>query len=90
MASIGLFGLVGLAGALAAQSAGHLHDRGWSLPATGIAWALTLAAWVLAWTLGGAPARPLVAVIVLDVAIQGQNLLTGNRLLTLSPPTAAA
>ena len=36
---IGLFGLFGLAGAIAAQRAGRLHDRGWSLPATGLGWA---------------------------------------------------
>lgn len=84
VATIGLFGLVGLAGALAAQRAGHLHDRGWSLPATGIAWALTLDTWALAWALGGSLAGLLVAVVVLDIAIQGQNLLNGTRLLTLS------
>ncbi|MGN7200428.1 MFS transporter [Arthrobacter sp. SAFR-044] len=82
---IGLVGLAGLVGALAAQRAGRLSDRGWSIPATGIAWVAALIAWVIA---GFAPTSLiglLVAVIVLDVAVQGQNLLNQVRLFETAP-----
>lgn len=81
---IGLFGLAGLAGALAAQRAGRLHDRGWSLPATGVAWALALVSWVVALVLGSTVAGVLAAILLLDVVIQGQNLLNGTRLFALT------
>lgn len=67
---IGLFGLAGLAGALAAQRSGRLHDRGWSLPATGAAWALALVAFVVAAVAGRTVAGVLVAIVLLDIAIQ--------------------
>ena len=38
--TIGMLGLFGLAGAVAAQHTGKLHDRGWSMPATGAGRAL--------------------------------------------------
>ncbi len=84
VSAIGLFGLIGIAGAVTAQRAGRLHDRGWSLPATGIAWALVLASFVIA-AFSGASVWMLVAVVfLLDVAIQGQNVLNQSRLLALS------
>jgi predicted MFS family arabinose efflux permease len=81
---IGLFGLVGLAGALAAQRAGHVHDRGWSLPATGAAWVLALLSWLVAWVFGSTVVGVLAAILLLDVVIQGQALLNGTRLFTLT------
>jgi len=82
---IGLVGLAGLIGALAAQRAGRLSDRGWSIPATGIAWLAALAAWVIAGYAGQSLIGLLIAVILLDVAVQGQNLLNQVRLFEVAP-----
>jgi predicted MFS family arabinose efflux permease len=82
---IGLFGLVGLAGALAAQRAGRLQDRGLGLATIGVAWTLVLLAFVVA----GLGARSLVllivAVLVLDVAIQGHNITVQTRMFQVDP-----
>lgn len=81
---IGLFGLAGLAGALGAQRAGRLHDRGWSLPATGSGWTLVLAAFVLAGFARNSALLIVVAIIMLDVVIQGVAILNQTRLFALS------
>ncbi len=81
---IGLFGLVGLAGAVAAQRSGRLHDRGWSLRATGAAWVLALGAFALAGPGGGSVVLLVVAVLALDVAIQSLNILNSARLFAVS------
>ncbi|MET7451920.1 MFS transporter [Streptomyces sp. NPDC005574] len=81
---IGLFGLAGVAGALAAQRAGRLHDRGLSLPATGIAWALALAAFVLAAFAGQSVVLVVVVIILIDIAVQGVNLLNQARMFAVS------
>ncbi|MCH6468682.1 MFS transporter [Sinomonas terrae] len=81
---IGLFGLVGIAGAVTAQRTGRLHDKGWSLPVTGVAWVLVLASFVLAAFSGRSVWMLVLVVFLLDVAIQGQNVLNQTRLLSLS------
>src|SRR3954454_2666637 len=67
---IGLFGLFGLAGAIAAQRTGRLHDRGLSLPATGVGWVVALASFVIAGFAERSVLLLIVAVVLLDVAIQ--------------------
>ncbi|GAA1001067.1 MFS transporter [Acrocarpospora macrocephala] len=81
---IGLFGLAGLAGALAAQRAGRLHDRGWSLPATGATWVLTLIAFVVAAFAGRSVVLVLVVVVVLDAALQAHGILSQTRVFAVS------
>jgi predicted MFS family arabinose efflux permease len=81
---IGLFGLAGMAGAITAQRAGRLHDLGWSLPATGAAWALALVAFVIAGLYGRTIAGLLAAVVLLDIAVQGASILNQARILAIS------
>jgi predicted MFS family arabinose efflux permease len=81
---IGLFGVVGLMGSLAAQGAGRLHDRGWSVTVTGLFWLLGLAAWALSELGRDSLAFLLAGVIVLDIATQGRNILNQATVLTLS------
>ncbi len=82
---IGLFGLVGLAGAITAQRAGHLHDRGLALHGIGIAWLLVLAAFVVAGFGGRSTVVVIVAILLLDVAIQGHNILVQSRMFQVDP-----
>ncbi|MGW4461600.1 MFS transporter [Micromonospora sp. NPDC004704] len=81
---IGLFGLAGFAAVLAVRYAGRLHDRGWSLPATGAAWMLALGAFVVAVFAGRSVVLVVIVVVVIDVALQGQALLNRARLLAMS------
>jgi len=82
---IGLVGLVGLAGALAARRAGRLHDRGWSVPATGVALLLALISLAIAALGATSITLVLVAVVLIDVAIQALNVLNQTRLFSLNP-----
>jgi predicted MFS family arabinose efflux permease len=82
---IGLVGLVGLAGALAAQRAGRLHDRGWSVPATGAALLLALTSLGISALGARSIVLVLVAVLLIDIAIQAVNVLNQTRLFAVEP-----
>ena len=82
---IGLVGLIGLAGALAARRAGVLHDKGWSVAATGVALLFILVSLIAAY-LGATSIIALLAVVLLiDVAFQGANVLNQTRVLSVDP-----
>jgi predicted MFS family arabinose efflux permease len=81
---IGLFGLAGLAGVISSQETGRLHDRGWSFPATGAAWALALCAFIVAAFAGQSVVLIVTVIIVIDVAFQTQALLNRARLFAIS------
>jgi predicted MFS family arabinose efflux permease len=84
-AVIGLFGLAGVAGALAASVAGRLADRGRG----GIALTACLVATLVSWALLAAGSSSLVALIagiaLLDLGVQGAQISNQTRIYALAP-----
>jgi predicted MFS family arabinose efflux permease len=81
-----LVGLAGLAGTVAAQRAGQLHDRGWSRPATPAALVLALVALVIAVVLGASSiVLILIGTVLFQAAIQIVNVLNQIRLFAVDP-----
>jgi predicted MFS family arabinose efflux permease len=78
--TIGMLGLFGLIGAVAAQRSGQLHDKGWSIAATGVGWVVALIAMIIAAI--GQQSLPLiiVAIVLLHFAIFPMNVLISARL----------
>jgi predicted MFS family arabinose efflux permease len=84
-AVIGLFGLAGLAGALAAQLAGRAADTGGGRPATGVFLGSILLGWGLL-ALGRTSVVGLIAgLVVLDLGVQGQHILNQTLIYELRP-----
>lgn len=71
---IGLFGLVGLPGAIAATGAGRLADRGLGQRVTGLSLTLLLASWGLIALLPKSIPALLLGVILLDLAVQAVHV----------------
>lgn len=71
---IGSFGLVGMAGALAATGAGRLADRGLGQWTTGISLALLLVSWGMIAALPFSIPVLLVGVVLLDLAVQAVHV----------------
>jgi predicted MFS family arabinose efflux permease len=86
---IALFALVGAAGAAAAPVAGRLGDRGYGRPARGIAAALGLAALVLADVGSGSLALLAVAAVLLDFAVQSNQVFSVRDIYALRPEARA-
>lgn len=83
---IALFALAGAAGALAAPLGGRAADRGWSRGATGAAFVSAALAFGLCWLGGRGSLLALVAGgIVLDAAVQGNQVLGQRAIYVLAP-----
>ena len=84
-AMIGLFGLLGVAGALCASVAGRLADRGWARYSTGAFVVLSLAAFGLL-ALGATHLPPLIAgIVLLDLGVQGTQITNQSEIYRLRP-----
>ncbi|MGO4683498.1 MFS transporter [Hyphomicrobium sp. 2TAF46] len=84
---IGLFGLAGLAGAVAASGAGRLADRGLGQWTTGIALVLLTSSWLPIAFLHSSLTALAVGVILLDLSVQAVHV-TNQSLIFAAHPEA--
>ncbi len=85
VSAIGVFGLLGLFGVVAAQHTGRLHDRGWSLPAIGVCWVFALVSLAILAFAPGSLAVLITGVVLLHLALFPVNVLIAARLFGLTP-----
>ncbi|HMJ75363.1 MAG TPA: MFS transporter [Iamia sp.] len=83
--AIGLLGLVGAAGAVCATAAGRLADRGLAAPGRVAAALAVVASFGLLWTGRHSVAAIVVGVVVLDVGVQGIQVLNQTVIYELAP-----
>ncbi|AIQ12251.1 MFS transporter [Paenibacillus durus] len=82
---IGLFGLAGVAGALAAARAGHLADRGLGQRTTGIALTVLVGSWLPIGFTEHSLWALIVGVIALDLAVQAVHVTNQSMILRVRP-----
>ncbi len=87
--TIGLFGLAGLLGAVGASQFGTLADRGLGRPFTGLVLALTLIGWVELDVWPHSVIGVVIGLIVIDFAVQGQNILSQHVIYGLGAENAS-
>jgi predicted MFS family arabinose efflux permease len=83
--AIGLFGFVGIAGALTARRAGRLADRGHDRAASGSALVLMLAAWVPIALAGWSVPALVVGMVLIDVAVQSVHVISQSLVTAVDP-----
>jgi predicted MFS family arabinose efflux permease len=81
----GLFGLVGVAGALAAALVGRVADRRDPRLVTGLTLLIILAAYAIFWLAGWSLLGLTAGVILLDLGVQGTQVSNQTRIYALAP-----
>ena len=84
-AAIGLLGLAGAAGALCASPAGRTSDRGWVRPARMISTATLAFSFAVLWFGRSSIVWIVVGVVLLDVGVQGTQVLNQSVIYGLVP-----
>lgn len=84
-ATIGLFGLFGIAGALAAQISGRVVDRGHLELATGAFSVVILFSWVVLAAGSSSLVALIAGILLLDFGVQGQQICNQNAIFALRP-----
>ena len=79
---IGLFGFVGLVGALIARKGGKLYDKGWADTALVVAWALNIASFAIGLAVHVSLVFLVIQLVVFDAASQINGLMNQTRLLS--------
>ena len=82
---IGLVGLVGVFGAIAAQRTGRVYDRGRAVPAIGAGLAITLVSLAVSGLGATSIVAVLTAVALLSVGIQSAQVLLQTKMLSIDP-----
>lgn len=87
--AVGLFGLAGAAGALAAVHAGRLADRGLGRATTGVALALMLVSWLPIGLIHRSLAALVIGLVLLDLAIQAVHVTSQTMIYAIAPGAAS-
>ncbi|MGC4933651.1 MFS transporter [Gordonia sp. DT30] len=83
-AAIGLFGLAGVAGALAAPRIGRLADRGYLRHTQYGVWSVQLASWALLWAGAHQVLVLIIALLVYDFGVQGLQIANQSAVYSLN------
>jgi predicted MFS family arabinose efflux permease len=84
-ATIGLFALFGVAGAVSARFAGRLADQGRGFAATGAFMAVTALGWVALWFGHASLVALAIGLVVFDLGVQGSHISNQNAIYALHP-----
>jgi predicted MFS family arabinose efflux permease len=82
---IGLMSLLGVAGVIGAQCIGRVYERGWSVPAIGLALAITLVSLAVSGFGGSSIVAVFIAVSLLSVGVQSGLVLLQTLIVTTDP-----
>ena len=83
--TIGLFGFVGITGALAARRAGWLADRGHGWAGSGAALVVLLAGWPLIALAGSSLVALVAGMVLVDVAVQTVHVVSQSLVTAVDP-----